>query len=36
VVIDRGRVAGEFVTKEISLDSLMEKMIRIAETGSFD
>ena len=36
VVIDRGRVAGEFVTKEITLDNLMEKMIRIAETGSFD
>src|SRR5512139_391704 len=36
VVIDRGRVAGEFMTKEISLDDLMEKMIRIAETGSFD
>jgi simple sugar transport system ATP-binding protein len=36
VVIDRGRVAGEFVTKEISLDDLMEKMIHIAETGSFD
>jgi simple sugar transport system ATP-binding protein len=36
VVIDRGRVAGEFVTKEISLDDLMEKMIRVAETGSFD
>jgi simple sugar transport system ATP-binding protein len=36
VVIDRGRVAGEFMTKEISLDNLMEKMIRIAETGSFD
>ena len=28
VVIDRGRVAGEFVTKDISLDELMEKMIR--------
>lgn len=36
VVVDRGRVAGEFVTKEISLDDLMEKMIHIAETGSFD
>jgi simple sugar transport system ATP-binding protein len=36
VVIDRGRVAGEFVTKDISLDDLMEKMIHIAETGSFD
>lgn len=36
VVIDRGRVAGEFQTKDISLDELMEKMIRVAETGSID
>lgn len=36
VVIDRGQVAGEFYTKDISLDMLMEKMIRVAETGSFD
>mgnify|MGYP001765468884 CR=1 FL=1 len=36
VVIDRGRVAGEFLTKEISLDTLMEKMIRVAESGSLD
>jgi simple sugar transport system ATP-binding protein len=36
VVIDRGRVAGEFVKKEITLEDLMEKMIRIAETGSFE
>ena len=36
VVIDRGRVAGQFMTKDISLDNLMEKMIRVAETGSFD
>lgn len=35
VVIDRGKVAGEFMTKDISLDELMEKMIQIAETGSF-
>ncbi|MFN2212121.1 MAG: ATP-binding cassette domain-containing protein [Anaerolineales bacterium] len=33
VVIDRGRVAGEFMTKDISLDDLMEKMYRVAETG---
>jgi simple sugar transport system ATP-binding protein len=33
VVIDRGKVAGEFVTKEISLDDLMDKMYRVAETG---
>ena len=36
VVIDRGRVAGEFLTKDISLDALMEKMIRVAETGKLD
>jgi simple sugar transport system ATP-binding protein len=36
VVVDRGCVAGEFVTKNIGLDELMEKMVRVAETGSFD
>ena len=36
VVIDRGRIAGQFLTKDISLDSLMEKMIRVAETGNFE
>lgn len=36
VVIDRGKVAGEFRTKDISLEDLMDKMIRVAETGSFD
>jgi simple sugar transport system ATP-binding protein len=36
VVIDRGQVAGEFKTKDISLNDLMEKMIRVAETGSLD
>ena len=34
VVIDRGRVAGEFKTKHISLNELMEKMVKVAETGS--
>ncbi len=34
VVIDRGRIAGQFLTKDISLDALMEKMILVAETGS--
>lgn len=33
VVIDRGMVAGEFMTKDISLDDLMDKMYRVAETG---
>lgn len=36
VVIDRGQIAGEFRTKDISLNELMEKMIRVAETGSLD
>jgi len=36
VVIDRGKVAGEFFTKNIHLDELMEKTIRVAETGSLD
>jgi simple sugar transport system ATP-binding protein len=36
VVIDRGRIAGQFLTKNITLDMLMEKMIRVAETGSLD
>jgi simple sugar transport system ATP-binding protein len=36
VVIDRGRVAGEFLTKNIGLDELMEKMIHVAESGKLD
>ncbi|MFZ2098510.1 MAG: ATP-binding cassette domain-containing protein [Anaerolineales bacterium] len=36
VVIDRGKVAGEFFTQSISLNELMEKMVHVAETGSFD
>ena len=33
VVIDRGEVAGEFLTKDITLEDLMDKMIHVAETG---
>jgi simple sugar transport system ATP-binding protein len=36
VVIDRGEMAGEFLTKDITLENLMEKMIHVAETGSLD
>ncbi len=36
VVIDRGRVAGEFITKHIGLNELIEKMVRVAETGRLD
>jgi simple sugar transport system ATP-binding protein len=34
VVLDRGQIAGEFVRDELTLDQLMENMIRIAETGT--
>jgi simple sugar transport system ATP-binding protein len=36
VVLDRGQIAGEFLTKDITLDALMEKMYRVAQTGSLD
>jgi simple sugar transport system ATP-binding protein len=36
VVLDRGQVAGEFMTADITLEALMEKMYRVAETGSFE
>jgi simple sugar transport system ATP-binding protein len=35
-VLDRGRKAGEFLTKDITLDELMEKMYRVAQTGVLD
>lgn len=36
VVLDRGTVAGTFLTKDITLDELMEKMYQVAHTGSLD
>lgn len=36
VVLDRGRIAGQLVTKDITLDKLMDKMVRVAETGNFE
>jgi len=36
VVIDLGKVAGEFLTKNIGVNELMEKMVHVAETGSLD
>lgn len=36
VVLDRGKVAGEFLTSEITLDQLVDKMYRVAQTGSMD
>jgi simple sugar transport system ATP-binding protein len=36
VVLDRGTVAGEFLTKDITLDQLMDKMYRVAQTGKLN
>ncbi len=36
VVIDRGRIAGEFLTKNIDLNELMDKMIHVAESGKLE
>ena len=36
VVLDRGAVAGEFLTKDITLDELTDKMYQVARTGSWD
>ncbi len=36
VVLDRGAIAGEFLTKDITLEQLMDKMYRVAQTGSLD
>ncbi len=36
VVLDRGQVAGEFNTKDITLDELTDKMHQVAQTGMMD
>jgi simple sugar transport system ATP-binding protein len=36
VVLDRGTVAGEFMTKDITLEQLMDKMYRVAQTGHWN
>jgi len=36
VVLDRGMIAGEFNTSDITLEALMDKMYLVAETGSLD
>ncbi len=36
VVLDRGKVAGQFRTQDITLNDLLEKMQRVAHTGSLD
>jgi simple sugar transport system ATP-binding protein len=36
VVLDRGMIAGEFLTKDIKLEQLMDMMYRVAQTGHID
>ena len=36
VVLDRGRLAGEFSKKSITLDELVDKLYRVARTGSLE
>jgi simple sugar transport system ATP-binding protein len=36
VVVDRGRVAGQFLKGELSLDELVLRLRRVAETGSLE
>ena len=36
VILDRGRIAGEFVKESITLDELTEKLRRVAQTGSLN
>jgi simple sugar transport system ATP-binding protein len=36
VILDRGRVAGEFLKAHITLDELTEKLRRVAQTGSLE
>ncbi len=36
VVLDRGMIAGEFMTKDITLEQLMDKMYRVAQTGHLE
>ncbi|MGI6113909.1 MAG: ATP-binding cassette domain-containing protein [Mahellales bacterium] len=33
IILDRGKIAGQFLKDEISQDELVEKMIKLAETG---
>jgi len=36
VVLDRGTIAGQFMKSEISLDELIDRLYRVAQTGSLD
>ena len=36
VILDRGRIAGQFLKKDISLDNLVEKLYLVARTGELN
>jgi simple sugar transport system ATP-binding protein len=36
VILDRGKIAGEFLKKEISQGELVERMVKLAKTGSMN
>ena len=36
VILDRGRVAGEFIKKDISQEDLVEKMLQLARMGKLN
>jgi simple sugar transport system ATP-binding protein len=36
VVVDRGTIAGQFMKKEITLDQLIDRLQRVAQTGELD
>jgi simple sugar transport system ATP-binding protein len=36
VVLDRGRIAGEFMKGDLTLDELIDCLYRVAQTGSLD
>jgi simple sugar transport system ATP-binding protein len=35
-VLDRGAVAGQFMKNELTLDELIDRLYRVAQTGSLE
>ncbi len=36
VVVDRGTIAGQFMKRDITLDDLIDRLQRVAQTGELD
>ena len=36
VVLDRGTIAGQFMKHDVTLDELIDRLYRVAETGELD